>query len=92
MARIITKELALKIADKLKARIDKTRKGHDVAYVYHEGRMVANFNIRRGSEKDKGHDHIPRDLHVGPHDARRLGLCPLTREGWFDLLRHKGFL
>ncbi|MBI3852396.1 MAG: hypothetical protein HY298_19240 [Verrucomicrobia bacterium] len=92
MARIITKESALKIAKKLEAEIETGGKAHDMAYVYHEGKMIANFGIRRGSQKDKGHDHIPRDLHVGPHDARMLAQCPLTRAGWLDILGEKGLL
>ena len=92
MARIITKELALRIAKKLKADVEPAGKAHDMAYVYHEGRMIASFGIRRGSEKDKGHDHVSKDLHVGPHDARMLANCPLSREEWIEIMRSKGFV
>ncbi len=71
MSRIITKELAEKIAKKLKARLSlRPNKAHDIFEVYESGRLITFFGIRRGSEKDKGHDHIPHDLHVGPRDAR----------------------
>ncbi len=89
MARIITKELALKIAKKLDAQIVKEG-AHDIAQVFHEGRLVAQFGIRRGSEKDKGHDHIPRDLHLGPGRARLLGQCPMKREDWIHEMIDQG--
>lgn len=83
MARIITKELAEKIAKKLRAEVVVPKSGpHDIAYVYHRGVLVAQFGIRRGSEKDKGHDHIPRDLHIGPNKARLLGQCPWKLKDW----------
>ena len=90
MARIINKEKAIRIADKLKAETKKGRQGHQVASIYHEGKLVAYFGIRHGSDKEQGHDHISRDLHVGPRDARLLAQCPLSREGWLDILRQKG--
>lgn len=72
MARIITKELAEKIAIKLGAK--RTPAGaHDIAAVYHDGVLIAKFGIRRGSEKDKGHDHIPEESFVGPSFAKLLG-------------------
>ena len=88
--RIITKELALKIAEKLEAEISDSTGGHTRASVFHEGRLIASFGIRRGSEKDKGHDFIHSQLYIGPHDAKMLAQCPLTREGWIKKLRDKG--
>jgi hypothetical protein len=41
---VITKELAIKIAEKLEAQI--VRKGpHDVALVRHGGKLIARFGI-----------------------------------------------
>lgn len=85
----ITKELALQIAKKLKAKIVK-RKAHDIAVVEHEGKMIAQFGIRRGSRKDLGHDHIPGQIYVGPKDAKLLGECPLKREDWIEIIADKG--
>jgi hypothetical protein len=89
---IITKELAGKITKKLKAQVETTsRRAHDLARVYDdEGLLVASFGLRRGSKKNLGHDHIPERLHLSKHDARLLGQCPLTRQGWLDILREKG--
>jgi hypothetical protein len=90
---IITKELALKIARKLEATIkERSGKAHDIALVYHGGRLVAQFGLRRGSKKDMGHDHIPSQIHVRPSQARLLGQCPMTREEWLRILAERGLL
>ncbi len=91
MARI-TKEYAIKIARKLHAIIDTTPKAHDRAYVYHEGRLIATFTIRRASRKDSGHGHLPRDLHLSPHDTFRLANCPLSREEWIQMLMDEDWI
>ncbi len=91
MARIITKELADKIAKKLKAAFFSSG-AHDIACVFHNDKIIASFGIRRGSEKDKGHDHIPRDLHIGPNKARLLGQCPMSRDEWISIMRAKGLI
>jgi hypothetical protein len=89
---LITKEHARKIARKLGAQIDRSGKAHDLACVYHNGRLVATFGIRRGSKKDLGHGHIPGDLHLRPHDALRLANCPLSREAWIAMLTAQGWI
>jgi hypothetical protein len=93
MARIITKELAEKIAKKLKAEMVKRKaQPHDLAVVYHNGVMVASFGIRRRSEKDKGHDHVPKEIFVGTAFARLLGQCPKSRDDWVRALQEKGII
>lgn len=82
----ITKEHATKIAKKLKAVIDRTPKAHDLACVYHEGRLIATFGIRRGSRKSLGHGHIPEDLHLSPHNTLRLANCPMSRDEWIEIV------
>lgn len=93
MARIITKELALKIVAKLKAsKIPSGRKAHDQYAVKHEGTIIAFISIRRGSDKDLGHDFIPGDLHISPGKAKRLGQCPWKREDYIQEMREQGFI
>jgi hypothetical protein len=89
---VITKELADNIAKKLKAKVQKQGKKHDIFTVYHEGKMVAHFGIRRGARKDLGHDYIPNQIFLRPRDARLLGQCPLSREDWVNILKEKGKL
>jgi len=87
---IITKELAGKIAKKLGAKVVKKTKAHDINAVYHAGKMVASFGIRRGSRKDLGHDHIPDLIFLRPRQARLLGQCPMLRKEWIKIIAEKG--
>ncbi len=89
---IITKELALKIVKKLKAKVVTRPKPHDIALVNHEGKMVASFGIRRGSRNDQGHDHIPEQIFLRPRQARELGQCPIYREDWIKIIKEKGMI
>jgi hypothetical protein len=93
MARIITKELAIKIRDKLHAvLIPERSSAHDVYGIYYGGQIIATFGIRRGSEKDKGHDHIPRNINVSTGFAKQIGLCNKYLEDYLEYLRQVGLL
>lgn len=70
----------------------RANKAHDIAYVYHEGRLIASFGIRRGSRKDLGHGHLPGDLHLRPHETLQLAHCTLSRQAWLEKLRERGWL
>jgi hypothetical protein len=90
--RIITKQHALDIAGKLKAvmQTSKKQRPHDFYTVHESGVLVAAFGIRRGSNKEAGHDHLPKQLFVGPKDARDLAQCPMSREQYIQKLKQKG--
>jgi len=93
VARIITKELALKIVKKLLASaIKSSSKAHDEYLVEVEGVQLAIISIRRSSEKDIGHDYLTKDLHISPRQAKDLGQCPWSREDYIECMREKGFL
>jgi len=92
MFAVITKELALRIVQKLGAKIETGKKAHDIAYVEHEGKRIAWFGIRRGSKKDMGHDHVPEALYLRPSQARLLGQCPMKREEWLAIMADKGII
>jgi len=85
----ITKELAEKIARKLNADIHKGKR-HDIAKIFHGGKMVASFGIRRGSRRDQGHNYISGQIFVSQPQAKMLGECPLSRDEWIQILREKG--
>lgn len=93
MARIITKELALKIARKLGAtKQSKKNRPHDLYTFSYEGRVIIRFGIRRGSERDKGHDHIAGNMHLGPHDAQLFAECKRTLEWYIQEMIAKGVI
>lgn len=50
--------------------------------VMQDDKIIASFGIRRGSNKDQGHDHIPKAIHVPPNFAKRLAECSKSREDW----------
>jgi hypothetical protein len=89
MANPITKEHATRIVKKLKAEVVSPRKGsaHDLALIYQDGRLVAQFGIRRGSQKGLPHNHIPSALHLSPHLCLLLAQCPYSREQWLQRMR-----
>lgn len=85
MARQITKQLALKIVRKLKGTKAQNTKNHDLYDVCHtDGRIIVRLSVRRSSERDKGHDHMQRDLRINTHLAKRLASCSYSRKQWFD--------
>jgi hypothetical protein len=82
MARQLTKELAVKIRKKLKGK--KVGKGgaHQEYDVFDGDVLVVTLSIRRGSERDKGHDHLPGELRCNTHMAKGLAQCPVSKEMW----------
>src|SRR5437879_474611 len=93
MARISTKELAQKIVQKLEATKITTRsKAHDEYQVSEGGVVLGVISIRRRSEKDLGHDYIPGNLHISPHQARELANCPWKRSDYLQCMRDKDLL
>jgi len=90
--RIITKELALKIAKKLEATIEKTKGPHDIWVVKHNGKMIANFGVRRGSKRELGHDHIPGAIFLHPQEARSLGQCTMKKDEWVQRMIDTGHI
>jgi hypothetical protein len=86
LAAVITRQLAEAIGGKLKVGKSVSRKGspHDLYEVEYNGRVVAFLSIHRGSKKEQSHNHVPRDLHISPHQAHELGRCPLSREQYLN--------
>jgi len=88
----ITRQDALKIATKLKARIEPGR-GHGTrAEIYYQGRWITWFGISRSPKKDKPQGHIPRHLHQTPHETKDLAQCPKSREDWIADMIEKGII
>ena len=92
MARQITRELAEKIAAKLKAIPISKGGAHEIMGVYQGRQLIASFGIRRGSEKDKGHDHVQKELNVSTRFAKELAICTKSRDQWVALMIEKGFV
>jgi hypothetical protein len=92
MSPPITKEHAEKIQRKLKAKVLTYRSAHDLAQFFHQGVLIVQFGLRRGSNKSLGHGHIPDDLHISQRQALDLARCPLSLDQYIDILKQKGFI
>lgn len=86
----LTKADAEEIAKKLKAEAGRKAGAHTVRKVYVNGKWVATVSIRHGSNRDLGHNHIVRDIHESPHNAKQLAICTRSYEDWVQSMREKG--
>jgi hypothetical protein len=86
----LTAAEAEQIAAKLNATLEN-RRGHKVAYVWWQGRIIATYGIRRSSG-EVGHDYIPRQLFITMREALNLARCPLSKEEFFKLLKARSKL
>lgn len=80
---MLTAREAEAIADKLDAEIKEGRK-HTRATILWNGVYVASFGIRRGT--DVGHDYIPKQIFISARQALDLAKCPLSKQGYFEIL------
>ena len=89
----ITKELAVKILDKLKGKKTGSKGAAHIEYaIEHDGLVIALTNLRHGSNKELGHDHMQRDLHVSTGFAKLLGQCPKSRKDYIEKLQEDGII
>lgn len=87
---MINQHDASRIAKKLGIEPEPGRK-HDLAVVRYKGKYVTQFGVRRGS-REQSHSHIPRQLHISPHQSRDLSTCPMSADDYFGTLIDKGLL
>lgn len=88
----INRDDAEKIAAKLQAISLASGGAHRVMGVFHNDKLIAQFGIRHGSNKDQGHGHVPRSIHVAPRFAKELSVCTKSHQQWVDLMKEKGHI
>src|SRR2546425_423892 len=88
---MLTKAHALDIAKKLRADI-RSKSAHDLAVIVHNGKRIAQFGIRRGSNRNQGHNHIPNGVHLNAHDTLLLAQCSISADEWLEMMRQKGLI
>jgi hypothetical protein len=86
---LLTDREAWAIAQKLDAAIATGRK-HERATVRLNGQFVGQFGIRRGT--GLGHDYVPKQIQATTRQALDLARCPLSKEGFIELLVAQGKL
>ena len=79
--------MAGEIVKKLSTEVTNKKSGHDLVKVFDGNRIVARFGMRRSSKKDKGHDHIPRELGCTTRFCKDLAQCTRTAEDYIALIR-----
>jgi hypothetical protein len=87
----INKEHAESIAKKLAAECVDGAK-HTLVKIHHNGRLVAQFGIQRGSKKDALHSYIPGQIFVSKKECLGLAVCTLSRDEWVAILQDKGHI
>ena len=86
----LTQREAAKICRKLSAQRDTERTNHHDYYVVtHNGKKVVKIGVRRAS-KEKGHGHLPGELHLTQSQTLELARCPMSKDEYFDILQQKG--
>jgi hypothetical protein len=80
---LLTEREAEQIAKKLDAELKDGRK-HIRATIRWNGKCIASFGIRRGT--NLGHDFIPKQIFVSARQALDLAKCPLSKQGYFEIL------
>ncbi len=87
---MLTQEDAEAIAKKLECVPHEGRK-HKFFELFVGQRLIIRFGVSRAS-KEKGHGHLPRQLHITQKECHRLLDCDLTKAGYLEVLKEKGFL
>ena len=95
MARVVTKELAERIVKKLGAKPSRSQRPgspHELYGFEVGGVVVLTLSLRRGSNRESGHDHVPEELHTGPHNAREFWQCNISVKKYLQMLIELGVL
>ena len=87
---MLTQDDGEAIADKLGCTSYQGR-SHKYYELFVDQKLIARFGIRRTS-REKGHGHLPRELHVTQKQCRDLSKCPLTKDEYLQILREKNLL
>jgi hypothetical protein len=69
----------------------ETRKGrqHDIYKFKYREEFVGQFNIRRGSNRNEGHDFIPRQLHLSKREGYDFAICNISLDEYIDMLQEQ---
>ena len=89
MSRRLNKADAIAIAKKLDAEIE-TGSSHDLAKIYHDGKLISQYGIRRGSKKDLPHDYISDQIFMSKRNCISLSDCTKSKDDWIADLTAKG--
>jgi hypothetical protein len=90
---MLTKDDAYAIAKKLGAQESREKNSpHIIQLIYQHNKLIAHFGIRHGSNRNAGHDHIPKNLHVSMHFCFELAHCTKYLNDWLLEMTRRGNL
>jgi hypothetical protein len=87
---LLTQDDAEAIAGKLGCTPYEGR-SHKYYRLFVDQKLVARFGVRRAS-REKGHGHLPRDLHINQKQCSDLSTCPLSKDDYLQILRERNIL
>lgn len=87
---MLTQDDAEAIAKKLDCTPDEGR-SHKYYELFADDKLITRFGVRRAS-REKGHGHLPHELHITQKQCKDLSKCPLSKEEYFHILREKNYL
>ena len=79
------------IQEKLKAEVEVGSRIHTKVKFWHNGKLVIQFGIRRGS-KELGHGHLPKDMKISQMECREFRQCSISVPQYIEILKSKGHI
>jgi hypothetical protein len=87
---LLTRDDAEAIADKLGCTSEEGR-SHKYYELFVDDKLITRFGVSRAS-REKGHGHLPHQLHITQKQCRDLSKCPLEKDAYLQILRDKNLL
>jgi hypothetical protein len=97
----ITRDHAERIRDKLSETPEdhesltvERKKGrrHDIYTFSYRGQSIGRFGIRHGSNRNEGHNFVPRQLHLSQREGYDFAQCDISLDEYIDLLQEQGHI
>lgn len=79
------------IQKKLGAEVDNSARRHILVKFWHNGVMVIQFGIRRGSG-ELGHGHIPNDMKISQRECKEFRKCNISVDQYIEILKSKNLI
>jgi hypothetical protein len=79
------------IQEKLKAEVEIGSRIHTNVRFWHNGKVVIQFGIRRGS-RELGHGHLPKDMKISQMECREFRKCNISVDAYVEILKSKGHI
>lgn len=79
------------IQKKLGAEVQEGRRPHSLVRFWHDGKIVMQFGISRGSG-EHGHGHIPKCMKISQKECKEFRICNISVEGYLKILKDKGLV